>query len=72
MILVRWYDSAEHEERHENLSSSMRKLRCATMRGDSQQHVPWINVKLLSALIKPVLMQEHPTQPDTFVDNKFA
>ena len=71
-ILVRWYDAAECDERDEHLSGSMRKLQWATTRVDSQQRVPWYDVKLLSDVIKPVLIQQHPTLPDVFYYNRFA
>ena len=53
-ILVRWYDAAEYNEHNEHLSSSMRNLRWATTRVDSQQRVHWYDVKLLSDVIRPV------------------
>ena len=68
-ILVRWYDAAEQDE---HLSSSLRKLRWATTRVDSRQLRTWYDVKLLSDVIRPVLIQEHPTQPDVFFYNRFA
>ena len=71
-VLVRWYDSAGHDERNEHLSGSMRKLQWATRRLDDEQSAPWYDVRLLSDVIKPVLIQEHPAQPDTFFYNKFA
>ena len=71
-ILVRWYDTAEHDERDEHLSSSMRKLRWATTRSDSPQRAPLYDVKLLINVMKPVLIQGHPTHPGTFFYNKYA
>lgn len=39
-ILVRWYDTADYDERDEHLSSSMRKLQWATTRVDSRSVCP--------------------------------
>ena len=71
-ILVRWYDAAEFDAHDAHLSSGMRKLRWATTRVDSQERVPWYDVKLLSDVIQPVLIQSHPTKPDVFYNNRFA
>ena len=34
--------------------------------------MPWYDLKVLSDVIKPGLIQEHPTLSDVFCDNRFA
>ena len=50
----------------------MRNLQWAMTRVDSQQRVPWYDVKLLSDVIKSVLIQFHPALSDVFYYNRFA